>query len=181
MATATLDRLAALVLTEGARRIRDEATAYLADAGPHAFGERYPDLADPFDDEGPSPIQLLTALGQHPYPRTIGWCDWAGEDEPGQVRSFIEVACRNLGLRAPRWDDRTEERVVESLGQDVLRGDYPPALLKDVDAQLAAVGLRLLVIDTGSDTYLFAPVSTSQLSRLDGVEGEGFALRGAST
>lgn len=179
MPTQTLDQLASLVLTEEGRRIREEATAYLADAGPQVFGERYPDLADPFEDDGPSAIMLLVAVGQHPYPRTIGWCDWAGEDEPGQVRSFVEEACRNLGLTPPPWDASTEQRVREGLGENVKRGDYPPALLKDVDAQLSSVGLRLLVIDNDSDTYLFAPIGDGQLRQLEGAAGEGFTLRAA--
>jgi hypothetical protein len=178
---ADIDTLAAVALNEPGRRVLAEASAYLAEVGPERFGERYPDLADDFSDEAPSPIMLLLGVGQAPYPVTIGWCDWSGEDDPGQVRYFVDTACGNLGLTPPAWDSGTEERVITELGPGIKVGVYVPALLIDIDAQLRPAGLRLLLIDTDSDTYQFVPVTAETFSALDGTEGDGYTLGSAAS
>lgn len=53
------------------------------------------------------------------------------------------------------------------------------ALPRDVDRQLATAGLRPLMIDPDSDQHSFAPVRAEVLAELDGVEGDGYALRSA--
>ncbi|MBZ2196719.1 DUF6630 family protein [Occultella gossypii] len=178
---ADIDTLAAVALNEQGRRVLAEASAYLAQVGPEQFGESYPDLADDFSDEAPAPITLLLGVGQAPYPVTIGWCDWSGEDDPGQVRRFVDTACGNLGLTPPAWDSGTEDRVITELGAGVKAGQYVPALLVDVDIQLRAAGLRLLLIDTDSDTYQFVPVTTEAFRALEGAQGAGFTLTGVGS
>ncbi len=174
----TIDDLAAAVLTDRGQRVFREAVAYLRAAGPESFRRRYRDLDDDFADDGPSALSILLKAGQHPYPWTIGWCDWAGEDEVGQVRDFVASGCRNLGLAEPVWDEATEDRVTASLAETARRGDYPPALFRDIDTQLRTVGLRLLMISEDSDMYHFAPVTAETFAALDGVEGEGYVLGG---
>lgn len=167
----SIDDLAAVVLGEEGRRVFAQARADHAELDDDAFDDRHPALGQALIDDAPVDIALLVAAGQHPYPWTIGWCDWSGEDEVGQVRDFVDTACRNLGLRPPEWDDNTEERVIAGLGSDGRRGDYPPALLRDIDAQLRTAGLRLLMIDRDTDTFQFAPVTRADFERLDGVTG----------
>ncbi len=176
MPVADVDTLAAVALNEQGRRILAEASAHLARVGPEQFGGQYPDLADDFSDDAPSPIMLLLGVGQAPYPVTIGWCDWSGEDDPGQVRYFVDTACRHLGLTPPVWDSGTEDRVISELAAGIKAGVYVPALLSDIDAQLRAAGLRLLMIDTDSDTYHFVPVTAAAFGILDGTEGDGYTL-----
>ncbi|SJM59489.1 hypothetical protein [Gulosibacter sp. 10] len=168
-----VDELASSILTAAAQRKFREAVAYLAEAGPEDFRDRYPDLDDSFSDDGPREIDILIGVGSHPLRATVGWCDWSGEDEPGQIRDQVDRACGRLDLTRRHWDEERLQTALESVQQ---RGDAPPALLAEVDRQLQEVGLRLLVIDLDSDMYHFAPVSKSEFWKLDGRSGDGFRL-----
>lgn len=165
-----LQSLAAVVLTEEARSVFDAATQLLDEQGRTALRARYPDLDNHLPD-GPRPVGMLLAAGQAPYPVTIGWCDEDGEDEPGQVRHFVEQSAAVRGLPAPALDEETEERVIGRLGPEVRRGEHLPALVRDIDDQLRHVGQRLLLIRRMADTWWFAPVTQADFERLDGLTG----------
>lgn len=173
----TIDELAEIVLDDESRARWREVTAELAELGPEAFGEKYPDLDDPFEDDGPSAIQLLLSVGQEAG--TIVWLDWSGEEYLGAIRAALTRACARLGLPAPAWDDETESRILDHLGDRLERGGLLPPLLVSIDEQLAARGMRLLLIDIDSDSYQLVPVTADLFARVVGGEGEGFTLRSA--
>lgn len=122
-------------------------------------------------------VEFLVQVGQEH--KTIGWVDWAGEDDEHQVRDLVLEACGRLGLPVPVIAEDTEDRVTESLGQQAQRGDYPPALLAAVDSQLADAGLRLLLIELDDDCYHYVPVTVESFATLNGVKGEAHSLYGA--
>ncbi|MDR6877509.1 DUF6630 family protein [Microbacterium barkeri] len=151
----------------------------LADGGEQSGNAfpKYPDLDDPFEDDGPSAIQLLLSVGQEAG--TIVWLDWSGEEYLGATRAALTRACARLGLAAPAWDDETERRILDHLGDRLERGGLLPPLLVSIDEQLAARGMRLLLIDIDSDSYQLVPVNADLFARVVGGEGEGFTLRSA--
>lgn len=171
--------LARVVLTPEAQRLLRPLIREADELGEEQFEERHPDLRDVLGAGTGPETALLAALGQDPYPLTVPACDWSGEDDTAQIRTGLDTACRNLGLTPPVFDEDTEERVIQAIGgEEAQRGDYVPALLRDLDAQLRAVDLRVLLIDVDSDTYEFAPVSASDFARLDGTVTEQYRLHG---
>lgn len=164
----SLTELAQVVLSQSGREALEQAKACLSNEGVEEFRRRYPDLDDDFSDHGPSPLLMLLGIGARPYPVTIGWCEWSGEEEPGQVLEQVLEACRNLNFTPPSVvPGEVELGSVEALAS--------------ADAALQEVGLRLLFTDPDSDTYHFTPVTAADFARLQGRQGEGFSLRAAPT
>lgn len=166
VAVLPIDALAGAVLSSEGRTFFDDARRYLAECGPEAFAERYPDLDDGFSDDGPAAIDILLGAGQLAHARTIGWCDWSGEDDPGQVLAFIEQSCRTLWQSVPFWSADTAD--AGSVGE----------VLRRADEELSGAGQRILMIDNDSDTYYFVPVKRPVFEAIAGRVGEGFRLTG---
>lgn len=108
---------AGILTPETDRALGREVRAELAEHGTEAFGEKYPNLDNSFEDDGPGAIQLL--LGQEAG--TIVWLDWPGEQLPSATRAALTRACARLGLTASAWDDATTERVLDELGDQPRR------------------------------------------------------------
>lgn len=172
------EELASVALDAAGRQRLAQVVAELDELGPEEFGERYPDLDDPFEEEGPSPVQLLVGVATEAG--TMVTLDWSGEESPGATREALTAACGLLDVTAPEWDPETETRVVGSLGPDAQRGDGMPQLFVALDAQLTAVGSRLLLVDIESDSFQLVPVTADAFERLVGTEGEEFALHAAA-
>ncbi|RNI21326.1 DUF6630 family protein [Flexivirga caeni] len=162
------DALARLLLDDKDRHLLAENQRDLTEWGLSGWSERHPDVADMFlvdeFDEAPAPAELLSAIGLER--RTIGWVDCAREDDEHQVRTMVAESCRRRGLPVPVFPDDLEDAVVASLGENLTRWNYVPAVLRAVDEHLARVGLRLLLIERDNDEYTFAPVESCDLDSL---------------
>ena len=166
-ASLSIDELANAVLGSAGRELFDDARRYLEANGPDAFAARFPDMDNAVSGDGPTDIQLLLSAGLSPHARTIGWCDWSGEDDPGQVLDFVEQSCRTLWQSVPFWPAAT-----------VAGGDPVVSALHRADEGLSRAGQRLLLIDDDSDTYNFVPVKQSVFAALVNRAGDGFRLVG---
>lgn len=171
---AALVPLAAVALNGEGRRVAEQACADLDSLGHDQWTERYAWLAQDVSDD-PSAAEILVAIGERH--NTIGWVDWAGEDDEHQVQDMVTAACANLGLLQPAIPDDLTDQVLQQLSSTPQPGDYVPALLHAVDVHLSGKGLRLLLIDQDSDTYKFVPVAAESFTSLVGHTGDGYRLR----
>lgn len=156
--------LARVVLSADARiRLRD-ALDVLQQRGLDALFERYPDLDDGSGEE-PSPVELLTEIGHES--ETIIWLDWKGEGADW-ICEQVEEACVKLGLQTPSWGDERHDGTHFAAEE----------LLGKVDAALQRVGQRLLLIDLGTDSYEFVPVTAADYAGLRGASGDDYEIFG---
>lgn len=163
-ASMSVTELAAVTLTNVARQRLGEAQTSLANDGTDGLFRRFPELDHGIGDNAPSPIMMLINFGGRPNPVTVGWCDWRGEDEPGQVLEQVLETCLNLNLAPPSLVP----------GGIELESEEAFSL---ADSALQDVGMRLLFIDVDSDMYYFTVVTQLQLDQLNGRQGTGFKLK----
>lgn len=166
-ASLSIDELANAALGSAGREIFDDARSHLAAHGPESFGIRFPETDHTVSGAGPTDIQLLLNMGLSPHGRSIGWCDWSGEDDPGQVLDFVEQSCRTLWQSVPFWPAAT------AVGRNPVI-----SALHRADEGLSRAGQRLLLIDDDSDTAYFVPVKRPVFAALAGRAGNGFRLTG---
>ncbi len=167
--------LAAVALTDEGRRTADTTCGDRKTLEPEKWAQRYRQLVEDLSDD-PSDSEIVVAIGERGG--TIGWVDWSGEDDEHQVQDMVVEACEKLGLPDPGIPDDITDHVLQRLGTTIQRGDYIPALLEAIDTQLAAAGLRLVLIDLDTDTYHFVPVTAEAFASLVGRQGGGYRLQG---
>lgn len=156
------------VLDEEARRKYTIAAGDLAAFGPDKFADLHPDYDDGDDEEGPSPVSLVLAVGLDEA--TIGWCDAQYEDNPGHINWCITNSCERFGLPVPEFPAPGPD------GRDAVL-----SRLQEADRALATVGLRLLFLDPDADAYYFVPVATAKVNALAGRSGPGFDFHSIDT
>jgi len=165
--------LAGVALNEKGRTTAERICADLAALGREEWAEQYAWLAEELSPES-CEAEILVELGRRQH--TVGWVDWAGEDDDHQVEQLVIRACGERGLVPPSLPPDLTERVLQALAAAPQRGDYVPALLRAVDDHLAAAGLRLLLINLDSDTYFFVPVTVDTFRSVVGHNGPGYRL-----
>lgn len=154
------DELAQLLFAAADRPRAQALWRDLEALGEQGFAQRYPSEATHLD--GDDPYTLLTGVAQDRgtlvrVART--------DTDPGTIRADLLDSCRAFGLP-----------------HDVDEHDPQPRAgaatrLRDLDADLATVGTRLIWVDDDFRTFALVPVAAHQYARLVGRSGGGVTLR----
>lgn len=142
---------------------------------PEDFGEKYPgfelicdDLAEMDEDERAgedfSPVLLLLYAEDK---NLMARVDWAGEDEPETVATFVSRMLEVRGIQGFSWN--TDEFNATLDLDKTQRGEYVPLLLKAIDRRLRELGCRLAVFFMGDGSYPFAVLPEADCTTVDGL------------
>jgi hypothetical protein len=101
--------------------------------------------------------------------RCVGWIDWKGEDEEGQLTQFVDERMQSLGKTKLNWkflDDFENSIDLNKLGS----GDYIAKKFTCIDSELRKNGTLLAMLQRGDDQYYPFLAFIEEFATIDGAE-----------
>jgi hypothetical protein len=101
--------------------------------------------------------------------RRIEWIDWAGEEDPDQVKNFVQE--RMESLAGSKLDWAFLEEFEKSIDFEKLnRGDYIVKKISCIDSEIRTKGFLIATLDRGEDQYYPFVAAIDDFQGIDGVE-----------
>jgi hypothetical protein len=164
-----------LVLTEVAKVVlRDKYNeftrtyeAFLADSDSIAADKELSRLVEAEEDEPSEPDDFLWAFAA--ARRCIGWIDWKGEYEEGQLKRLVEERMQSLAKINLDW--KFLDDFEKSVDLNKLRsGDYITKKFTCIDQELRKKGVLLAMLQRGDDQYYPFLAFIEEFKTIDGAE-----------
>lgn len=163
----TLNDVARVVLREKFDEFTRTYEAFLADSESIADDRELSRLVETEEDEAAEPDDFLWAFAV--TRQCIGWIDWKGEEEEGQLKRFVDERMQSLSRMKLDWNflDEFEKRIdFEKLRS----GDYLTKKFTCIDQELRKQGFLLAMLQRGDDQYHPFIASLEEFKPIDGAE-----------
>lgn len=164
---AKLNAVAKVVLRDKYTEFTRTYEAFLNDSDSIADDEELSRILAVDEGESVEPDDFLWAFAASR--QCIGWIDWRGEDEEGELTRFVDEQMESLGRTQLDWkflEDFEKSLNLNELGA----GDYIVKKFTAVDQELRKKGVLLAMLQRGDDQYYPFLSSIEDFASIDGAE-----------
>jgi hypothetical protein len=162
---AELKEAARIILREKFDEFMRTYEAFLNDSESIAGDKELSRLVDGGESAEPDDFLWAFAVTR----RCVGWIDWKGEEEEGQLMQFVDERMQSLGATKLDWkflDDFEKSIDLNKLGS----GDYIVKKFTCIDSELRKNGVLLAMLQRGDDQYYPFLAFIEEFETIDGSE-----------